>query len=207
MDWFKTPGFFGVLSNYFLTRLCVNTLQLYLPFFAIYTIPVASAVATVPLTAYIGMCISSTLAPHVNTFIKDAAYLYTCATMCTFLGTVIVFLSPTGSYLGVSFASLVLGLSCAQLMVTTQTQVCELVGHNANGGIVFGMNSFADKVSTGLVIYGIQQLAQTVDTASLGGMYEKAATIVPLTCAVLGSLSLFTVPLDIRARVHGDCNS
>lgn len=199
--WFLTDGFWGVTANYSFTRLCVNAIQLYLPFFVLYSMSVSSgAVATVPLTAYIGMCVSSALAPWASALVTDAAWLYAAGVTCLSAGSTALFLAPAGSSGWAFLASGLLGVGCAQLMVASQTQVCELVGCNSNGGTVFGINSFCDKVSTGVIIFVIQRFAQGTDEARLGHLYRLTTAGVPLVCAVLGGLSLLTVPMRIRDR-------
>lgn len=200
--WLRTPGFLGVAANYSLTRLCVNALQIYLPFFVLYTMPSSkAAVATVPLVACVGMCASSALAPKMGALVTDAAQLYSVASVFIVVGAVVLFSAPIESgEFWVFLASGLLGIGSAQLMVTSQTQVCELVGSNPNGGVVFGFNSFLDKVSTGVVIYAIQQCAQKTTDANLGGLYRLTAAGVPLVCTLLGALSLLSVPKAIRDR-------
>mmetsp|Transcript_56691 Transcript_56691/g.169358 ORF Transcript_56691/g.169358 Transcript_56691/m.169358 type:complete len:549 (-) Transcript_56691:189-1835(-) len=200
--WLQTPGFLGVAANYSMTRLCVNAIQIYLPFFVIFAYPsYRAAVATAPLTACIGMCASSALAPKMGTLVTDAAQLYANATSLVLLGALVLFLaSAESSLIWVFVASGILGIGSAQLMVTSQTQVCELVGCNPNGGVVFGFNSLLDKVSTGVVIYIIQRFVQEVDETRLKGLYKLTVAGVPLCCALLGALSLLSVPKRIRDR-------
>ena len=212
-EWFGKPGFYGVAANYTCTRLCVNSMQLYIPFFVLYNLPsFPSAVATVPMAAYVGMCLSSVLAPHMNSHITDAARLYALASLIFILpGTILLFVFGGESLSVVFVAATLLGIGGAQLMVTTQTQVCELVGNDLNGGIVFGMMSFCDKVSTGLVIYAIQRLAERIHEANsdvvLGSLYRIASAGVPFLCSLIGALALLCVPKSIRDSRHGCCNT
>mmetsp|Transcript_21783 Transcript_21783/g.26649 ORF Transcript_21783/g.26649 Transcript_21783/m.26649 type:complete len:637 (-) Transcript_21783:429-2339(-) len=233
-DWLlRTPGFAGVTANYALSRLCGNVIQLYLPFFVLQSMPWdTSAVATVPLMAYVGMIASSVVAPRVSTMVKDAAWLCLGATLIIAIGSALLLFgfdssssnnniisnNTTNTYV-VFLSSTILGFGCAQLMVTGQTQVGELVGNDTNGGIVFGLASLCDKFSTGVVIYFVQRFVESISSSSslsgdnindsnnnnvvsLGGMYQYTAAGGPIICAVLACLSLWTVPISIRDRRH-----
>ena len=233
-DWLlRTPGFAGVTANYALSRLCGNVIQLYLPFFVLQSMPWdTSAVATVPLMAYVGMIASSVVAPRVSTMVKDAAWLCLGATFIIAIGSALLLFgfdsssssnnsisnNTTNTYV-VFLSSTFLGFGCAQLMVTSQTQVGELVGNDTNGGIVFGLASLCDKFSTGVVIYFVQRFVENISSTSslsgdnindsnntnvvsLGDMYQYTAAGGPIICAVLACLSLWTVPISIRDRRH-----
>jgi len=220
-DWFfRTPGFAGVTANYALSRLCGNVLQLYLPFFVLQALPWdPSAVATVPLVAYVGMIASSAVAPRASARIHDAVWLCVGATLVIAAGSALLLVgldssnnrSEAVTTSVVFLSSGLLGFGCAQLMVTSQTQVGELVGEDANGGVVFGIASLCDKFSTGVVIYYVQRLVESLSSTSspsnndsgsvsLGDIYRYTAAGGTILCAVLACLSLGTVPISIRDR-------
>jgi len=234
-DWlWRTSGFAGVTANYALSRLCGNILQLYLPFFVLQAMPWdTSAVATVPLMAYVGMIASSIVAPRVSAVVKDAAWLCGGATVIIALGSALLLFgfdstsnsTNTTNMSVVYLSSTILGFGCAQLMVTSQTQVGELVGNDANGGIVFGLASLCDKFSTGVVIYLVQRFVESLSsssstsssssvgdnnndnhndagTVSLKDLYQYTAAGGPIVCALLACLALWTVPMSIRDRDH-----
>mmetsp|Transcript_47993 Transcript_47993/g.55389 ORF Transcript_47993/g.55389 Transcript_47993/m.55389 type:complete len:293 (-) Transcript_47993:156-1034(-) len=234
-DWlWRTSGFAGVTANYALSRLCGNILQLYLPFFVLQAMPWdTSAVATVPLMAYVGMIVSSVVAPRVSAVVKDAAWLCGGATVIIALGSALLLFgfdstsnsTNTTNMSVVYLSSTILGFGCAQLMVTSQTQVGELVGNDANGGIVFGLASLCDKFSTGVVIYLVQRFVESLSsssstsssssvgdnnndnhndagTVSLKDLYQYTAAGGPIVCALLACLALWTVPMSIRDRDH-----
>jgi len=194
-----------------------------------------SAVATVPLMAYVGMIASSIVAPRVSAMVKDAAWLCVGATLIIAIGSTLLLFgfdssssnnsnhsnsNTTNNYV-VFLSSTLLGFGCAQLMVTSQTQVGELVGDDANGGIVFGLASLCDKFSTGVVIYFVQRFVENLSSSSssgnndnddndsnnnnvvsLGDIYQYTAAGGPIICAILACLSLWTVPISIRNRYH-----
>ena len=221
----QTRGFYGVTATYAFSRLCVNIIQLYLPFYVLHAMPTSpSAVATVPLMAYVGMIISSIVAPRVSALpaFTDAIWLCTAATVILSIGaSLLLLLGPDpqdrfGSLLGLLFvfvSSSIFGIGSAQLMITAQTQVGELVGNDSNGGVVFGIASLCDKLSTGVVIFLVQRLIQELSSSSspasasdntdndnLGTIYRLTAAGGPLVCAVLACLSMLTVPTSIRDR-------
>ena len=141
----QTRGFYGVTATYAFSRLCVNIIQLYLPFYVLYAMPTSpSAVATVPLMAYVGMIISSITAPHVSALpaFADAIWLCVVATLILSIGSSFLLFfcgadpQRWGSTLGLIFvfvSSSIMGSGSAQLMITAQTQVGELVGSDPNG--------------------------------------------------------------------------
>jgi hypothetical protein len=212
-DWFATPGFFGVTATYAFARLCINIIQLYLPFYVLYAMPECpSALATVPLMAYVGMIISSMAAPKVSLVCTDAAWVCTGATIVLSMGSaLLLYLAEPQREVGMVFlASGILGFGCAQLMVASQTQVGELVGSDSNGGVVFGICSLCDKFSTGMVIFWIQRLVQLLSAeaesaTTLGDIYRFTAAGGPAMCAALACLSLLTVPMHIRDRGFQSC--
>jgi len=203
--WFHRPGFAGVAATYACTRLCVNCFQLYLPFYVVNTMASKlpqSAIATAPLTAYVAMCISSVLAPKITARLQDALAVYILGTFLTGTGATILLLANGDSELLIYFATVLVGLGNALLMVTCQTQVCELVGGSAHGAIVFGFNSFLDKVSTGLLIYAIQRATgiASSDPQSLSALFRVSVAAVPLASALVGCFAVSCVPKSIRAR-------
>ena len=250
----QTRGFYGVTATYAFSRLCVNIIQLYLPFYVLYAMPTSpSAVATVPLMAYVGMIISSITAPHVSALpaFADAIWLCVVATLILSIGSSFLLFfcgadpQRWGSTLGLIFvfvSSSIMGSGSAQLMITAQTQVGELVGSDPNGyvsiheriklircdndtfsfqfltysvflssyhlfsGVVFGIASLCDKLSTGVVIFLIQRLVQELsssdnnDSDNLGLIYRLTAAGGPLVCAILACVSMLAVPTSIRDR-------
>ena len=201
-EWFQTPGFVGVTANYTVTRICVNSLQVYIPFYALNNMDDSpTTVAIVPLIAFVGMCLSSVLAPRVSALLTDAVWVYAAGGMLTLLGAVtLLFLAEVSEY-WIYVAVALLGIGSAQLMITSQTQVCELVGVESNGGVVFGISSLCDKISTGLVIFFVQRSAQnTISDTGLADLYRLTLGCVPIGCAVLGLLAQVTVSKKIRDR-------
>lgn len=214
----QTRGFYGVTATYAFSRLCVNIIQLYLPFYVLYAMPTSpSAVATVPLMAYVGMIISSITAPHVSALpaFADAIWLCVVATLILSIGSSFLLFfcgadpQRWGSTLGLIFvfvSSSIMGSGSAQLMITAQTQVGELVGSDPNGGVVFGIASLCDKLSTGVVIFLIQRLVQELSSSDnnnsddLGLIYRLTAAGGPLVCAILACVSMLAVPTSIRDR-------
>ena len=155
-------------------------------------------------------------APRASSLVPDAAWLCAGAAALVAAGAAaLLLLADPARHLGAVFlAAGTLGVGCAQLMVTSQTQVCELVGRDPRGGAVFGICSLCDKLSTAAVISllqrGVQELAAAGEddgaqaTEALGSFYRLAAAGGPVACALLACASLRTVPLRIRDRERSD---
>ena len=220
-DWYATPGFFGVVANYALVRLCGNTLQMYLPFYAVANMADRpTALSTLPLMLYVGMILSSAAAPRTRALVTDALWLSAGAVVLVATGgAALLLLADPVRHAGAAFlVAGVFGVGAAQLMVASQTQVCELVGNDPGGGAVFGVCSLCDKLSTAVVISAIQRGAQVrgttalgageataTATAALGSFYRVVTGVGPLACALLACASLLNVPRSVRDR--DGCNA
>jgi Na+/melibiose symporter-like transporter len=202
--WLSTPGFFSVMAVYMCTRLCVNTTQLYLPFYLLHTLGLpASAIAQVPLTVYTFSFISSTTVRRVAGAFPSLGQMFTygVGTGCTAVAAVVLLFLDASTAPVVFLAAAALGFGSSQLMVTSQTLVAELVGSDTHGAVVFGAMSCVDKVSTGLCIYIIQNMTLEQGAGGLGELYRHALVFVPLVscCLALASL-VFAVPRHIKLR-------
>lgn len=54
---------------------------------------------------------------------------------------------------------IILGIACSVLLVTSQALTTDFIGDKTHqGAFTFGLMSFADKVSNGAVVMGVQSL-------------------------------------------------
>uniref|UniRef100_A0A2P2ICJ4 Major facilitator superfamily domain-containing protein 12-like n=1 Tax=Hirondellea gigas TaxID=1518452 RepID=A0A2P2ICJ4_9CRUS len=162
MDWFKQYPFYLVAVLYMATRLYVNLYQVYIPLFVQDTLCLAkSAVASVPFTMYLAGFVCSIGMKHLN---KVTGRKGTFAIGC-FVGMA----GCTWAYIdgysdhygfvtwGIFVVAVLLGSAGSTLLITSLSITADLIANNTEGGaFVYGIMSFVDKLSNGIIIMIIQ---------------------------------------------------
>ncbi|KAF2359689.1 Major facilitator superfamily domain [Trinorchestia longiramus] len=200
MDWFKQYPFYLVALLYMATRLYVNLYQVYIPLFVQDTICLAkTAVATVPFTMYLAGFVCSLVMKQFN---KVVGRKGTFATGC-----VIGLVGCTWTYAagpeyaeyfkvwGIFLVAVLLGSGGSTLLITSLSITADLIGKNTEGGaFVYGLMSFVDKVSNGVIIMVIQ------DSNTGDPMYYR--DIIFYACGGACVVGLITTIVLIPVKVH-----
>ena len=146
-------------------RLNSNIFGTFLPYFLVYTLQIGQSGSTVPFSiALVPLVIYSS-----STFIStklSLLYNQIGRKNSLILGTVLSLLSlgllflldPSNNYLVYPLA-LLIGCSQSLLLATSINLTSDVVGSKGDSGaVVFGVYSFLDKVSAGVLIYSIALL-------------------------------------------------
>lgn len=164
-SWLYKPKFYLFGVCYMCARLNSNVFGTFLPFYLVYTLQlgksastVPSSVALVPLFIYSSSTLLSTqLAPlYYHLGRKNTLLL---GTLLSLLSLALLFLlTPSNNYMVYPLA-LLIGCSQSLLLATSINLISDVVGSRGDSGaVVFGVYSFLDKVSAGVVIYLVAKL-------------------------------------------------
>lgn len=192
---------YQVAGIYMSTRLVVNIAQVLIPLYLHRTLGLAvRALAVVPLAIYLGSLAAAgvqRLAPR--SFTRKLSYLSGSA--CALAGFIWIYLD-TDEYYKVNYIYIVavlIGFGGAQMLVTSLSLTADLVGESTQASaFVYGIMSFADKLSCGAAIALIQMFA---DDAGIY-YYRDALSWVCGAATILG----LTLTLLLPDQTHNSLN-
>ncbi|XP_043484159.1 major facilitator superfamily domain-containing protein 12-like [Leptopilina heterotoma] len=158
---FKDLQLYKVAALYMSTRLFLNLTQIYVPLYLHETLHMAAtSLAIIPLIMYLSSFKASLIVKYLNSkFGRKIAYtigvvlaLFACGAIKFGHGDFFV------SY-GIYPVSLMLGSAGSFMLVTSLGITADYIGEKAEGGaFIYGLMSFTDKLSNGLVVIVIQFL-------------------------------------------------
>lgn len=173
--WLKETQFWQIGMIYMMTRLIVNLSQVYIPLFVTDSLFLdKKTIAIIPLVIYIsGICATIITKPLSSfcglkiTYFVGLVLLIAASCWLWILGGL-----PSSQRHQIYGASIVLGLGCSTLLVTSLAMTAELVGDNTStGAFIYGAMSFFDKVANGVAVMLIQKLHPGTD-ATPGGHFQ-----------------------------------
>ena len=159
-DWLRVPDFWRVMAVYMLVRLSVNISQVYLTFFVVETLAMSqSAVAVTPLLLYLAQLVSTGLSRRIAVRLGRRRSIFLGSALTVAAGASMLFIQPGASSPAVYASVLLLGGGLALSMVISVSLEADLVGNRlGSAAFVYGACSFADKLSSGVFVLGIQTM-------------------------------------------------
>jgi Na+/melibiose symporter-like transporter len=159
-DWLRVPDFWRVMAVYMLVRLSVNISQVYLTFFVVETLAMKqSAVAVTPLLLYLAQLVCTGLSRRIAVRLGRRRSIFLGSALTVAAGASMLFIQPGASSPAVYASVLLLGGGLALSMVISVSLEADLVGNRlGSAAFVYGACSFADKLSSGVFVLGIQTM-------------------------------------------------
>lgn len=194
-DWLQLRSFYQVMLVYSLTRLATNCSQVYLPFFVTTTLGMDEvAIALLPLLMYLAQLGATIVMKRIAARLGRRNSLTFGAILCGAACAVMIMLQSSSS--AVMYAAvLLLGVGSAIVMVISVSMEADLVGNNTeSGAFVYGVCSFADKLSNGLAILAIQTFGDSIgDTAGKATFTRYVNGFVPMVAVALAAAVSWTI--------------
>ena len=195
--WLRKPKFYLFGICYMCVRLNSNVFGTFIPFYLIYVLELQNkqsskdtipfSVALVPLITYFS---SSILSAKISTFYmkigrKNSLMVGTILSTIS-LGLLYILDSKNGHWIYV--LAIFIGFSQSLILTTGINLISDVVGSKCeSGAIVFGIYSFLDKISAGIIIYFIAQLS--CFSGSAESVSESEQTMIKMTVIVIPMVS------------------
>lgn len=187
---FSDIQLYQVAANYMCSRLFINLTQVFITLYLHESLSmVASALAIVPLIMYVGSLVTSLIVGPINkVFGRKITYFFgailglsACAIIRIGKGTLYT------KYLIYLVASL-LGSASSIVLVSSLGITTDLIGTRTNSGaFVYGIMSFVDKLSNGVVVVIIQGQR---DGSTNSWYYRDVLTYVCGSAVLLGCVAV-----------------
>lgn len=213
--WFFKPNFYIVALIYMCTRLVVNLTQVYVPLYMLDTLALhKTSVAIAPLVIFMAGFVMTLLLKTINKTI-GRYFTYTLGLLAVWVSLVCIFIYPEHIEFGPEWqnymiygAMILLGAGASTLLVTSLSMVADLIGCSVgSSAFVYGVMSFADKLSNGVAIQIIQALhpckAQTC-CPKCAGYYRYILAFVPGGAAVTAFVFLLFLLLVKLLKAKAD---
>jgi len=166
--WLKKSKFYLFGLYYMCVRLNSNIFGTFLPFYLIYVLKLSPStledetipfsVALVPLVIYFSSTLISVKITWLYTKIGRRSTLFTGTTLSILSLGSLLFLNNENSHL-IYFSSIFIGISQSMILSTGINLISDVIGTKTDSGaIVFGIYSFLDKITAGIIIYLIANL-------------------------------------------------
>ncbi|XP_076272380.1 major facilitator superfamily domain-containing protein 12-like [Rhynchophorus ferrugineus] len=202
---FTDPQVYQVAINYMCSRLFINLTQVFITLYLHEALDmVASSLAVVPLTMYIASLVTSFSVEFINkaagrkiTY-SFGAMLGLSACLCISLGSGTLYTR----YLIYVVAAL-LGSASSIVLVSSLGITTDLIGTRTNSGaFVYGIMSFTDKLSNGLVVEIIEALHKNESNT---WFYRDILTYVCGGAVLIGVIAVMFLkrPLSVSESTRG----
>lgn len=189
----KDIRLYQVACVYMLTRLFINLCQIYMPLYLHESLNMpATSLAYIPLTMYLSSFLTSLIIEKLNTkWGRKVAYsigalLAICACVWIQLGNGNMYIKYQ-----IYAVAVLLGSAGAIMLVTSLGVTSDLIGKNTeSGAFAYGIMSFTDKLSNGLVVMLIQYLVKHFSSGYASYYYRDILTYV---CGVSAAFALLMI--------------
>jgi len=197
-DWLRVPDFWRVMAVYMLVRLSVNISQVYLTFFVVETLAMSqSAVAVTPLLLYLAQLVCTGLSRRIAVRLGRRRSIFLGSALTVAAGASMLFIQPGASSPAVYASVLLLGGGLALSMVISVSLEADLVGNRlGSAAFVYGACSFADKLSSGVFVLGIQtmrDLSYPKGSPHHDLFIRLVNSVIPAAAALLAALIAATL--------------
>lgn len=172
--WFKEPLFYLVATQYCLTRLIVNIIASYMPFYLQESLDLPKQyIAIVPLVQFIiGFLVSFAMKPLSKYIGKNGTYFLGCL-LCIAGSITATILESHQKYL-LFILPLFFGAGCATILVQSLAMTAALIGENTTtAAFVYGAMSLTDKIACGGAIMLVQTLSPCEEGMEPNGPCEE----------------------------------
>jgi len=194
-EWLKTPFFYKMALIYMCTRLTLNVSSAYFVLYLTETIIFEKeAIAYFPLLVLVSGVFASVLTKILTKRIGGRfTFIIGCAAA---LGAFVwLFLVTTAAKKSVYAAAILMGSGCSVMLVTSLAMTADLIGsHKGSCAFVYSAMSFTDKLSSGIVIYIIQQLKPVTHSSQFTRYIQT--TVPGGSCLVALICVIFFFPPD-----------
>jgi len=156
-EWLKCPSFYAVCAQYCFTRLIVNVLQSYMPYYLQETLQLSKEyIAIVPLVQFVaGFLVSFAIKPLAGIIQKNDSYLLGCFLML--IASVWASILEGYQQAAVFMVTILYGFGTSIIWIQSLTITAALINKNASSAaFVYGAMSLTEKVTCGVVIVIIQ---------------------------------------------------
>ncbi|XP_055342560.1 major facilitator superfamily domain-containing protein 12-like [Paramacrobiotus metropolitanus] len=204
-EWFKEPHFYIVGALYMSARLFVNLTQVYLPMYLLDTLQLGKdSIGYIPLMVYMTGFVASVIMKPLNRWIgKKVACVLGIALGLGACAWIQFFNVDGKTVYGIAA---LLGTSGTVLMVASLAVTSDLIaGSTSTGAFVFGLMSFADKLSNGLAVMAIQLLHPVSGTHSdHSDFFAKVMVYVPTGACVIALICILLISRQTVGVRHRD---
>ncbi|KAG7201594.1 hypothetical protein KM043_004338 [Ampulex compressa] len=161
----KDVQLYQVACIYMPTRLFVNLSQIYIPLYLHESLSMpATSLATIPLTMFLSSFVMSLIIEKLNTKLGRKV-AYSIGVLLGLSACIWIRFGSGNAYVKYEIypVSLLLGCAGSIMLVTSLGVSADLIGQNTqSGAFVYGVMSFTDKLSNGLIVMLIQYLRCTI---------------------------------------------
>ncbi|KAL6430179.1 hypothetical protein ACFW04_007733 [Cataglyphis niger] len=189
---------------YMLTRLFINLCQIYMPLYLHESLNMpATSLAYIPLTMYLSSFLTSLIIERLNTK-WGRKIAYSIGALLAISACIWIQFGNDDTYTKYQIyaVAVLLGSAGAIMLVTSLGITSDLIGRNTeSGAFAYGIMSFTDKLSNGLVVMLIQYLVKHLSSGYASYYYRNILTYV---CGVsAASAMLMILYIKPFSRVTG----
>ena len=208
--WLYEGQLYMVAMVYMCSRIIVNFSQVYIYYYCAYTLNRTGSYSSLtPLTIYISSFMASLVLDRINRAIGRHGSFYIGSSLVVIASFFMFLLENNASFLGdfhvigrlyIYPIVVILGLGNATVMITSVSMEHDLVGDETQtGAFIYGILSFTDKLSCGILVFLAQVLLNTncpekpedCSQSQRCADYMRYIMVIPLFAAALVG-SLFT---------------
>jgi len=189
LNWLLEPQLYLVSGVYMSTRLFVNLSQSYIPLYLQDSLQLAPKfVAIVPLIMYCSGFVVSFVTRPINMRLgRKLTWLIGALIGSAAAGWVYFDVSEFYNQYSIFIVAAIYGAGSSVILITSLSIVADLIGKNTeSSAFVYGMMSFVDKVSGGLMVMLIQSLIPCLKLYETGDM----STITPSSTTTMMSTTV-----------------
>eukprot|EP00667_Euglena_gracilis_P007843 EG_transcript_7932 len=208
-QWFLRMDFYQAAILYMCARLIANTVQVYLQLYVVETLGMRPfALAVVPTCFFVGQMVASMMIPLATQYLSSES-IFVMGTLGIGGGCLLTYLADRWTVRFIYAGSSVTGIGCGMVMVISLAIVADLVStQKRTAAWVYGLMSFADKLSGGLVLLIIQNGLNSFGsfrtaTAARGEYLLNVVSVLPVLISLLAFLTMLSV-LHLKPPVADD---
>ncbi|KAL6430178.1 hypothetical protein ACFW04_007733 [Cataglyphis niger] len=178
---------------YMLTRLFINLCQIYMPLYLHESLNMpATSLAYIPLTMYLSSFLTSLIIERLNTK-WGRKIAYSIGALLAISACIWIQFGNDDTYTKYQIyaVAVLLGSAGAIMLVTSLGITSDLIGRNTeSGAFAYGIMSFTDKLSNGLVVMLIQYLVKHLSSGYASYYYRNILTYV---CGVSAASAMLMI--------------
>ncbi|KAK7591093.1 hypothetical protein V9T40_002706 [Parthenolecanium corni] len=191
-------GLYHIMMVYMMSQLYANQSQVLIPMYLEEYLRVeAERLPMLPLIMFISSSLTSICTKALNNNCGRKTTYIIGSSVAVFTCTIVYFGEGRiyTKYIIYAVAAL-FGVAASIIMVTSQGIVADLIGeHTTHGAFVYGLMSFADKMSNGIAVMIIQHFKSYSDAIE----YYRDMLIIMCGCSVIvGLLCVIALPKDFK---------
>eukprot|EP00794_Sanderia_malayensis_P000140 gene140-752_t len=189
-EWFKSSLFYRMAVVHMCTQLTLNVSQAYFVLYLTETMHFEKeAIAYFPLLLLVCGALASIL---VKPLTKRIGFKFTfiIGCLCALVSFFWLFFVNKDARKSVYVAAMLMGSGCSIMLITSLAMTADLIGsHRGSGAFVYSAMVFTDKLSSGIVIYVIQQLKPSEESGTFTRYVQSIVTgvscILALACVAI----------------------